>query len=96
MLSFKFFNKDKSEEVNVKVESDNKSMGDIKTEADKACLKTYNTSVIGHIKAKLILQYKIERSMHCGMVWYEEMKLVDAICEDIAKEMGLLKEVDDS
>ena len=46
MLSFKFFNKDKSEEVNVKVESDNKSMDDIKAEADKACLKTYNRSVV--------------------------------------------------
>lgn len=93
MLKFKFFNKDKSEEVNVKVESNNKSMDDIKVEADRACLKTYNTSVISHIKSKLMLQYKVKSPRHCVMGWHEEMKLVDAICEDIAKEMGLLKEV---
>ncbi len=95
MLKFKFFNKDKSEEVDVKVESDNKSMDDIRVKADKACLKTYNSSVVSHIKAKLMLQYKVRSSNHISMctIYQEENILVDSICEDIAKEMGLLKEV---
>ena len=58
MLSFKFFNTDKSEKVRVKVESNNESLVDIHAKADKACITPYNSTVVSLIKANMSLLYK--------------------------------------
>jgi hypothetical protein len=100
MLNFKFFNRDETENVHVKIESNNKTVSKIKLDADldasKARVKTYNKSVTDNIKEKLMFQYRVGgdgfRGLH--MAYCQENDLVNAICEDIAKEMGLLKELE--
>jgi hypothetical protein len=92
MLNFKFFNKSNTEEVNVKVESDDKSINTIKLQASKDCIERYNQSVINNIKEKLLFQYQINDNNYLPMAFAKERNLVDAICKDIANEMGLFKD----
>lgn len=95
MISFKFFNRDRKEKVRIRVESDSETVSKIMTEAEKesnkARIDRYNDSVISNIKAKLMIQYSINYD-HMSMMGYStENKILEAICNDIAEEMGMLE-----
>lgn len=97
MIKFKFFNKDINDDIDIKIESDKETIEGIQTkaskQASKQCIETYNESVVNNIKERLMLQYLIDNDVYMGMAFHKEHSLIEAICNDIASEMGLLKTI---
>ena len=91
------FFKKKANECNVEMEVKGVDECTIKKEADSYATRQYNSKVIEKIKEDLLSKYKIDASMFMSMhmSFYKENLLVDAIINDMADSLGLLKEVKD-
>lgn len=92
MFNFKFTQKD---QINIEVDVNTtvNNLKAIQEEAEKETINSYNQVILIKIKEKLYKKYNISDpefpSIHS--MYIKEKFLVDAILEDLAKQLNLLK-----
>jgi len=87
-----FFKRTKKDGVDISLESDAKTLSEIKEKAKEKSDEEYREALKKEIKNKLYEKYKISDGVHISMhsIYAREAALVGAILDDMIDGLGLV------